>query len=112
VRVIASHATTGECWGGWKRECGKSEQQYNSFHFPTPCLRLFTDETALQITEIDRLKLMQLLDDELTTAGGIMPVTRIDGNAVTDGMPGSVTQRLTALYWEKHGDPDWSTAID
>jgi len=47
-----------------------------------------------------------------STAGGIMPVTRIDGNAVADGIPGPVTQRLTALYWEKHGDPNWSTAID
>ncbi len=57
-----------------------------------------TDEVALQITEIDSLKFMQLLDDELMTAGGIMPVTRIDGNAVIEGMPGSVTQRLMALY--------------
>ena len=47
-----------------------------------------------------------------STAGGIMPVTRIDGNAVADGIPGPVTQRLTALYWEKHGEPNWSTAID
>ena len=68
------------------------------FIFLTPCLRLITDEVALQITEIDSLKFMQLLDDELMTAGGIMPATRIDGNAVIDGMPGSVTQRLTALY--------------
>ncbi len=55
---------------------------------------------------------MHLLDDELATAGGIIPVTRIDGNAVTDGMPGPVTQWLTALYWEQHGDTDWSTAIN
>ena len=53
----------------------------------------------IKIAFLDKyLKFMQLLDDELMTAGGIMPVTRIDGNAVIDGMPGSVTQRLTALY--------------
>ena len=75
-------------------------------------MRLNTDETARQITELARLKFMHLLDDELTTARGRMPVTRIDGNAVTDGMPGPVTQWLTALYWEKHGDTDWSTAIN
>ena len=55
-------------------------------------MRLFTDEVALQITEIDSLKFMQLLDDELMTARGIMPVTRIDGNAVIEDMPGSVTR--------------------
>ena len=75
-------------------------------------MNLNTDETAGQITELVRLKLMHSLDDELTSAGGIMPVTRIDGNAVTVGIPRPVTQRLTALYLEKYGDPDWSTAID
>ena len=47
-----------------------------------------------------------------STAGGIMPVTRLDGNPVGDGIPGQVTQRLTALYWEKHCDPEWSDAVD
>ena len=47
-----------------------------------------------------------------STAGGIMPVSRIDGIAVGDGAVGPVTQRLTSLYWRKHSDPDWSTPID
>jgi branched-chain amino acid aminotransferase len=47
-----------------------------------------------------------------STAGGIMPVTRLDGNPVGDGVPGQVTQRLTALYWKKHCDPEWSDAVD
>lgn len=47
-----------------------------------------------------------------STAGGIMPVTRLDGEPVGDGLPGPVTQRLTALYWEKHSDPEWSEAVD
>ena len=47
-----------------------------------------------------------------STAGGIMPVSRIDGNAVGDGAVGPVTQRLTSLYWQKHSDPDWSTPVD
>ena len=47
-----------------------------------------------------------------STAGGIMPVTRIDGISVGDGEVGPVTQRLTILYWEKHADPDWSMSID
>jgi len=47
-----------------------------------------------------------------STAGGIMPVSMVDGNPIGDGEVGPVTQRLTALYWEKHADPDWSTPID
>ena len=47
-----------------------------------------------------------------STAGGIMPVSRIDGIVVGDGDVGPVTQRLTSLYWQKHSDPDWSTPID
>ncbi len=46
-----------------------------------------------------------------STAGGIMPVTRIDGAAVGDGKPGPFTAELTALYWAKHRDPAWSTAV-
>ena len=47
-----------------------------------------------------------------STAGGIMPVSKIDGHPIGDGEVGPVTQRLTALYWEKHSDPAWSTSID
>ncbi|MEE8506724.1 MAG: aminotransferase class IV [Kiloniellales bacterium] len=46
-----------------------------------------------------------------STAGGIMPVTRIDGQAVGDGKPGAFTARLTALYWDKHADPAWTTPV-
>lgn len=46
-----------------------------------------------------------------STAGGIMPATRIDGQPVGDGKPGPLTQRLTALYWDKHEDPDWTTPV-
>lgn len=46
-----------------------------------------------------------------STAGGIMPVTRIDGAAVGDGRPGPLTARLAELYWQKHADPAWSTAV-
>lgn len=46
-----------------------------------------------------------------STAGGIMPVTRIDGDPVGDGRPGPHTGRLTDLYWAKHDDPAWVTEI-
>ena len=43
-----------------------------------------------------------------STAGGVMPATRIDGVAIDDGTPGPLTRQIKALYWEKHGDPEWS----
>jgi branched-chain amino acid aminotransferase len=47
-----------------------------------------------------------------STAGGIMPVTRIDGQAIGNGEPGPTTGRLTALYWGKHDDPAWVTPVE
>jgi branched-chain amino acid aminotransferase len=36
-----------------------------------------------------------------STAGGIIPVTRIEGRPVGDGRPGPVTQRLRRSFWER-----------
>ncbi len=47
-----------------------------------------------------------------STAGGIMPVTRIDDVAIGNSQPGPLTQQLTDLYWQKHSDPAWTTPID
>lgn len=41
-----------------------------------------------------------------------MPVTRIDHTIVGDGQVGTVTSQLTNLYWQKHSDPAWATAVD
>ncbi|MER9477507.1 branched-chain amino acid transferase, partial [Mesorhizobium sp. M0520] len=30
---------------------------------------------------------------------------------IADGQVGPVTKRLMDLYWQKHADPEWSTAI-
>lgn len=46
-----------------------------------------------------------------STAGGIMPVTRVDGSAVGQGRPGAVTGRLRDLYWQAHRDPRRSEAV-
>jgi len=46
-----------------------------------------------------------------STAGGIMPVTRVEGWPVADGAPGPITRRLIDLYWQKHNDPAWSTPV-
>ncbi|QPC92213.1 D-amino acid aminotransferase [Mesorhizobium sp. INR15] len=47
-----------------------------------------------------------------STAGGIMPVTTIDGAPVADGKVGAITSRLMARYWQKHEDPAWSSPVD
>ena len=47
-----------------------------------------------------------------STAGGVMPVTRIDGKPVGDGKPGALTGRLNAAYWALHEDPDYNIAVD
>jgi branched-chain amino acid aminotransferase len=36
-----------------------------------------------------------------TTAGGLIPVTRLDGAAIGDGAPGPVTVRLHREYWQR-----------
>lgn len=47
-----------------------------------------------------------------STAGGIMPVTKIDGQTVGAGAPGSVTRRLQEAYWVLHEDPDYTLQLD
>jgi branched-chain amino acid aminotransferase len=36
-----------------------------------------------------------------STAGGIMPVARVDGRPLGAGRPGPVTTRFRTLYWER-----------
>jgi branched-chain amino acid aminotransferase len=47
-----------------------------------------------------------------STAGGVMPVTRISGEVVGDGRPGALTAKMNDAYWALHDDPDYSVAID
>jgi branched-chain amino acid aminotransferase len=46
-----------------------------------------------------------------STAGGVMPVTKLDGKPVGDGVPGPVTTRLRQLYWQKHREPGWTSPV-
>ena len=46
-----------------------------------------------------------------STAGGIMPITRVSGQEIGNGKVGSLTRQLHKLYWEKHSDDSWSTSI-
>lgn len=46
-----------------------------------------------------------------STAGGVMPVTVVDGVPVGSGLPGARTVALRDRYWARHTDPAWSTAV-
>ena len=46
-----------------------------------------------------------------STAGGIIPVTTVDGQAVEDGKPGPVTLRLRDAYWKSHEDPRFALPV-
>jgi branched-chain amino acid aminotransferase len=47
-----------------------------------------------------------------TTAGGLIPITKIDGRAIGAGTPGPVTRKLQKGYWETHEDPQYTLEID
>ncbi|KAL4950895.1 aminotransferase [Aspergillus filifer] len=46
-----------------------------------------------------------------TTAGGIMPITRLDGGVVGDGRVGRVTGLIWDTYWGMHYDEGYSFEI-
>jgi branched-chain amino acid aminotransferase len=47
-----------------------------------------------------------------TTAGGIMPVARVDGRILCNDRPGPVTTRLRDLFWTKRAQGWHATPID
>ena len=66
--------------------------------------------------ELGTLKAEDLrLADEVfmtSTAGGIMPVRKIDDRVIGTGTRGPVTKRLTDLYWALHDDPAYATPVN
>lgn len=46
-----------------------------------------------------------------STAGGVMPVTTVDGQVVGSGKPGPRTLDLQRRYWARHSDLKWSTPV-
>ena len=82
-----------------------------------------TRETILELLAKEDLQVKQELlpvatakaADEVfitSTAGGVMPVTRIAGQAVGDGRPATLTAKLNTAYWALHDDPGFSIAIE
>lgn len=47
-----------------------------------------------------------------TTAGGIMPITTLDGQPVGNGQVGPITTMICAEYWAMHYDPALSFPVE
>ena len=65
--------------------------------------------------EVGRLTSSQLTKaDEVfftSTAGGVMPVTKVDDSIIGNGKPGPVTMPLRELYWRAHNDARWTEKV-
>ncbi|QRF62186.1 aminotransferase class IV [Variovorax sp. UC122_21] len=46
-----------------------------------------------------------------STAGGVMPVTRLDGASVGSGEVGPLTQQLQRMYWQRAADDPRNTPV-
>lgn len=91
----------------------------------TPSLGILhgiTRRTAAEIAErkgwtvrFEQVPLKSLYEcDELfitSTAGGIMPLTTLDGQPVGDGNVGPVTQAIWEEYWKLHYDNHYSFEV-
>ena len=87
------------------------------------CLDGITRQTALDLLAEQNAKVMigafspdgvRAADEAFitSTAGGIVPVTRIDHRPLGDGEPGPLTTRLKNLYWQCHDEGRDATPID
>ena len=47
-----------------------------------------------------------------TSAGGIFPVVRVDGEDIGDGVCGPVTASILDKYWQLRVDPQWGERVD
>lgn len=67
-------------------------------------------------SRIGRITKQQLLEaDEVftaTTAGGVMPVSRVDRRIYGNDRPGPISTRLKDRYWQKHDEGWYATPVD
>jgi branched-chain amino acid aminotransferase len=47
-----------------------------------------------------------------STAGGVLPISRVDGRTLCNGRPGPVTLRLRERYWQWHDEGRHATPVD
>ncbi|WP_114284890.1 aminotransferase class IV [Candidatus Halocynthiibacter alkanivorans] len=73
------------------------------------CQQLQLTCTARRITPVE----LENADEVFitSTAGGVMPVTKANGNAIGSGIPGPVSQRIKDLYWAMHDSDAWRSPV-
>jgi branched-chain amino acid aminotransferase len=87
------------------------------------CLSGITRQTALDLLKEANVRTVigPVSPEELkgadeafitSTAGGILPVTRVDHAPLGDGEPGPLTTRLRDRYWAWHEEPAETTPVD
>jgi branched-subunit amino acid aminotransferase/4-amino-4-deoxychorismate lyase len=47
-----------------------------------------------------------------TTAGGVMPITSLDGQPVNRGKIGPITKKIWDGYWEMHTNPEYTIKVN
>ena len=66
--------------------------------------------------ELGRVTPEELRDaDEVflsSTAGGVMPIVRVDDRVLGNGRPGPLSVRLKERYWRKHEEGWHATPVD
>ena len=68
---------------------------------------------AIEVGSISSARLHNAQEIFLTsTAGGIIPIVKLDDRIVGSGVPGPMTMRVRDLYWQKHNASDECTPID
>lgn len=70
------------------------------------------ERLPVRVTRLDAATLRGADEVFLTsTAGGVMPVSSVDGEVIGDGRPGAVTRLLKGRYWAAHAHGEWVTPI-
>lgn len=64
-----------------------------------------TDVPIADVYEADEIFMV-------TTAGGVMPITTLDGEPVGDGTVGPITMQVWSTYWDLHEDDAFSFPIE
>lgn len=81
-----------------------------------------TRRTAMEIAQAagHTVQLQALSREQLRSAdeafvtssgGGLLPVTRVDGEAIGNGKPGPITRSMIDTYWAWHRDPRYSLPV-
>jgi branched-subunit amino acid aminotransferase/4-amino-4-deoxychorismate lyase len=87
------------------------------------CLEGVTRKSVIDVATANGIKVvvdfvpteMAYQCDEMfmsTTAGGVMPITSLDGVPVKDGKVGPITKKIWDGYWAMHYDPAFSFAVN